>query len=104
MGQKSNPIGLRLQINRTWDSRWYASADYARMLHEDLKLRKTLRDRLKGAGVSRVVIERPAKKPRVRLKYLVATRSRPPVPFIGCGHFSTARAWLEARGRGRPGS
>ena len=57
MGQKINPIGLRLGINRTWDSRWFATGDYSRMLHEDLKLRRTLRDRLKGAGVSRVVIE-----------------------------------------------
>src|SRR3954469_15271043 len=67
MGQKVNPIGLRLGINRTWDSRWFADADYSRLLHEDLKLRETLRTRLKGAGVSRVVIERPAKKPRVTI-------------------------------------
>ena len=67
MGQKVNPIGLRLGINRTWDSRWFATGDYSKMLHEDLKLRRTLRERLKGAGVSRVVIERPAKKPRVTI-------------------------------------
>jgi small subunit ribosomal protein S3 len=67
MGQKVNPIGFRLGINRTWDSRWFAGDDYARLLHEDLKLRRTLRERLKGAGVSRVVIERPAKKPRVTI-------------------------------------
>ena len=68
MGQKVNPIGLRLGINRTWDSRWMADgADYPRLLHEDLKLRKMLRDRLKQAGVSRVVIERPAKKPRITI-------------------------------------
>ncbi|MDB5368756.1 MAG: ribosomal protein [Roseomonas sp.] len=67
MGHKVNPIGLRLGINRTWDSRWYAGADYARLLHDDLKLRKTLKDRLKGAGVSKVIIERPAKKPRVTI-------------------------------------
>ena len=67
MGQKVNPIGFRLGINRTWDSRWFAGGDYARLLHEDLKLRDTLRTRLKGAGVSRVVIERPAKKPRVTI-------------------------------------
>ncbi len=68
MGQKVNPIGLRLGINRTWDSRWYAGdAEYAGMLHEDLRLRQTLIERLKGAGVSRVVIERPAKKPRVTI-------------------------------------
>jgi small subunit ribosomal protein S3 len=67
MGHKVNPIGFRLGINRTWDSRWFADADYALLLHEDLKLRETLRTRLKGAGVSRVVIERPAKKPRVTI-------------------------------------
>jgi len=67
MGHKINPIGFRLGINRTWDSRWFADSDYAKLLHEDLKLRDALRTRLKGAGVSRVVIERPAKKPRVTI-------------------------------------
>ena len=67
MGHKVNPIGLRLGINRTWDSRWYASGDYAKLLLDDLKLRAALRKRLSGAGVSRVVIERPAKKPRVTI-------------------------------------
>lgn len=67
MGHKVNPIGFRLGINRTWDSRWFADNDYSRLLHEDLKLRDALRTRLKGAGVSRVVIERPAKKPRVTI-------------------------------------
>ena len=68
MGQKINPVGLRLGINRTWDSRWYAGdADYSGLLHDDLKLRNKLRERLKGAGVAKVVIERPAKKPRVTI-------------------------------------
>ncbi|MBT5565459.1 MAG: 30S ribosomal protein S3 [Rhodospirillaceae bacterium] len=68
MGQKVNPIGLRLGINRTWDSRWYAGKDkYADMLHEDLRIRKFLQDRLAQAGVSKVVIERPAKKARVTI-------------------------------------
>src|ERR1700691_6574232 len=67
MGHKVNPIGLRLGINRTWDSRWYASNDYAKLLHDDLQLRGHLRKKLHGAGVSRVVIERPAKKPRVTI-------------------------------------
>ena len=61
MGQKVNPIGLRLGINRTWDSRWYANDEkYAGLLHEDIKLRAFLFDRLAQAGISRVVIERPA--------------------------------------------
>ncbi len=67
MGQKVNPIGLRLGINRTWDSRWFATAEYAKLLHEDLQLRKYLSDRLQQAGVARVVIERPAKKARVTI-------------------------------------
>ena len=67
MGQKVNPIGLRLGINRTWDSRWYADDQYGGMLHEDIKLRKYLFDRLSQAGVSKVVIERPAKKARVTI-------------------------------------
>jgi small subunit ribosomal protein S3 len=67
MGQKVNPIGLRLGINRTWDSRWFASKDYATLLHQDLRLRRYLRKRLAQAGVSRVVIERPAKRARVTI-------------------------------------
>jgi small subunit ribosomal protein S3 len=67
MGQKINPIGLRLGINRTWDSRWFARKDYGTLLHEDLKLRKYLMNRLSQAGVARVVIERAAKKARVTI-------------------------------------
>ena len=67
MGQKVNPIGLRLGINRTWDSRWFAHRDYADLLHKDLKLRRHLQSKLQAAGVSRVVIERPAKKARVTI-------------------------------------
>src|SRR3546814_1396478 len=67
MGQKVNPIGLRLGINRTWDSRWFADDSYADLLHEDLRIRKYLRGRLQQAGVSRIVIERPAKKARITI-------------------------------------
>ncbi|MFL2918364.1 MAG: 30S ribosomal protein S3 [Thalassobaculaceae bacterium] len=67
MGHKVNPIGLRLGINRTWDSRWFASKNYADLLHQDLKLRGYLHKRLQQAGVSRVVIERPAKRARVTI-------------------------------------
>jgi len=67
MGQKVNPIGLRVGINRTWDSRWYANRNFAELLHQDLKLKKYLTDRLGQAGVSRIVIERPAKKARVTI-------------------------------------
>jgi small subunit ribosomal protein S3 len=65
MGQKVNPIGLRIGVNRTWDSRWYADGDYAKLLAEDLKIRAFLEKRLHAAGLSRVVIERPAKKARI---------------------------------------
>ncbi len=68
MGQKVNPIGLRLGINRTWHSRWYANTgEYARLLHEDLKIRELLQKRLSGAGISKIVIERPHKKCRVTI-------------------------------------
>jgi small subunit ribosomal protein S3 len=66
MGQKVNPIGLRLGINRTWDSRWVADkAEYATLLHEDLAIRAMLMKLLKQAAVSKIVIERPHKKCRV---------------------------------------
>jgi small subunit ribosomal protein S3 len=68
MGQKVNPVGLRLGVNRTWDSRWYAGKkDYGRLLQEDIKIRNYLTERLKQAGVSRVVIERPHKKCRITI-------------------------------------
>jgi small subunit ribosomal protein S3 len=67
MGHKVNPIGLRLGINRTWDSRWYADSGYGDMLHDDLEIRKALRKRLQQAGVSRIIIERPAKKARITI-------------------------------------
>ncbi len=68
MGQKVNPIGLRVGINRTWDSRWFADRDdYGGLLHEDLQIREFLENKLANAGVSRVVIERPAKKARITI-------------------------------------
>lgn len=67
MGQKINPIGLRLGINRTWDSRWYARHGYSTLLHQDLKLRKFIKERLSQAGVSKIVVERPAKKALVTI-------------------------------------
>lgn len=68
MGQKVNPIGLRLGINRTWNSRWYAdSPHYADLLHEDLAIRAHLEKKLSQAGLSKIIIERPAKKARVTI-------------------------------------
>ena len=66
MGQKTSPVGLRLQINRTWDSRWFAEGqDYGRLLLEDLKIREYILKNLPQAAISKVVIERPAKLCRV---------------------------------------
>ena len=68
MGQKVNPIGLRLGVNRTWDSRWFAGkAEYGKLLHEDVKIREILHKELKQAAVARIVIERPHKKCRVTI-------------------------------------
>jgi small subunit ribosomal protein S3 len=67
MGQKVNPVGLRLGIIRTWDSRWFAGKEYGSLLHEDFAIREYLEDKLKQAGVARVIIERPAKKARVTI-------------------------------------
>jgi len=68
MGQKVNPIGMRLQVNRTWDSRWFANTkDYGDLLLEDLRMRDFIHEECKAAGVSKVIIERPHKKCRVTI-------------------------------------
>ncbi|MCD6035949.1 MAG: ribosomal protein [Rickettsiales bacterium] len=66
MGQKVIPISFRVGVNRTWDSRWYANAGYADILHEDINIRKVLKKELKAAGISKIIIERPAKN-KVRI-------------------------------------
>jgi small subunit ribosomal protein S3 len=67
VGQKVNPIGLRLGINRTWDSTWYADKNFAELLHEDLKLKKFIKKRLYASGISRVQIERAANRIRITI-------------------------------------
>ncbi|MBT0666632.1 30S ribosomal protein S3 [Geobacter pelophilus] len=67
MGQKVNPVSFRLGVIKTWDSRWYASADYAKLLHEDLKLRAFLKKRLYNSGVSKIEIERAANKAKINI-------------------------------------
>ncbi len=67
MGQKVHPIGFRLGIIRTWESNWYAEKDYAQLLHEDLKLRNYLKERLHHAGISKVEIERAAGKAKINI-------------------------------------
>jgi small subunit ribosomal protein S3 len=67
VGQKTHPYGFRLSYNKTWHSRWYASGDYANTLHQDLKLRRRLKERLSHAGVSEVDIERAADRLRVTI-------------------------------------
>ena len=81
MGQKVNPIGLRLGINRTWDSRWFANkGDYAKLMHEDVAIRAALMKQLKQAAVSKIVIERPHRKCRVTIhsSRCASPRSTPP--------------------------
>ena len=68
MGQKVNPVGMRLQINRTWDSRWFApTKEYGNLLLEDLKIKDFVKTEAKAAGISRVIIERPHRKCRVTI-------------------------------------
>ena len=67
MGQKVNPVGLRIGIIRDWDSRWYAEKDYADLLHEDLKIREYINKRLQDAAVSRIEIERAANRVNVTI-------------------------------------
>lgn len=65
MGQKTHPIGYRLGFNRTWSSRWYAEKDFAKLLHQDVKIRKMVKEKLYHAGVSSIEIERKANQVRV---------------------------------------
>ncbi len=67
MGQKVNPLGLRLNITRTWDSIWYADKDYSVYLIEDQKIRKFLKKRLNHAGLAKIIIERTGDKVRIKL-------------------------------------
>ena len=67
MGQKTQPIGFRLGINRTWDSRWFGGRSYADLLHQDINLRKYLFEKLKAAAVSKIVIERPAGRAKITI-------------------------------------
>lgn len=68
MGQKVNPVGMRVGINRTWDSRWFSDRNYAVRLIADLKLREYVKDKLKAAGISKVLIERAAQNTRVTVQ------------------------------------
>ena len=67
MGQKINPNGLRLGVNKTWDSRWFSKRNYATLLHEDIKLRSYVFKKLNNASISKVIIERAAKKLRITI-------------------------------------
>ena len=67
MGQKVNPNGIRLGINRTWSSRWFSKTDYAKLLHQDLEIKKYVATKLKNASISKVNIERAAKKLRISI-------------------------------------
>jgi len=67
MGQKVNPNGLRLGINKTWSSRWYAKNSYVKFLHEDLKIKNYIKNKLSSASISKIILERIAKKMRITL-------------------------------------
>ena len=67
MGQKVHPVGFRLGIIRTWESKWFAQKNYAQLLHEDIKLRKYLKKRLYHAGISKIEIERAASKAKINI-------------------------------------
>lgn len=67
MGQKVHPVGFRLGIIRTWDSRWFASKDYAALVYEDWQIRKFVKKKLAHAGISRVEVERAAEKAKIRI-------------------------------------
>jgi len=67
LGQKVHPVGFRLGVVKTWDSKWYAEADYAKLLHEDIKLRNYLKKRLYHAGISKIEIERAASKAKINI-------------------------------------
>ncbi len=67
MGQKVHPIGFRLGVIKTWESKWYAEADYAKLLHEDVKLRNYLKKRLYHAGISKIELERAANKAKINI-------------------------------------
>jgi small subunit ribosomal protein S3 len=67
LGQKVNPIGLRLGIIRSWDSKWFAKKEYANLVQEDSKIRKFLKEKLYHAGVSRIEIARAADRARIRI-------------------------------------
>jgi small subunit ribosomal protein S3 len=67
MGQKTHPIGFRLGVNKTWDSRWFSKRNYAELLHEDLKLRKFIHSKLSNAGIAKVEIERAASKVKINV-------------------------------------
>jgi len=68
MGQKTHPYGFRLGVTKTWRSRWFAKQDYAKLLHEDLDLKESLRERLKAAGVSSIEVDRPGNKLRITIQ------------------------------------
>src|SRR3954464_3039364 len=68
MGQKVHPYGFRLGFTKPWKSRWFAERDYDKQLHEDVKLKTELKDKLKSAGVSSIEIERPGNKLRIIIK------------------------------------
>jgi ribosomal protein S3 len=93
MGQKVHPKGFRLGVIESWDSKWFARRDYAQLLHEDLRIRKFLKERLYHAGVSKVEIERAANKAKINIYTArpgIASRSS---TFMRCVGPTSMRSW-----------
>ena len=88
MGQKTHPLGFRLGVIKTWRSRWYAGKNYAEMLHEDLRLRRYIKERLHHSGVSRIEIERKADQIRI-----IIHTARPGIDPPDAGRHPTAVRW-----------
>jgi hypothetical protein len=91
MGQKTHPYGFRLGYNKPWKSRWYADRDYAELLHEDVKLRRELKEKLKSAGISSIDIERAANKLVVRIYTAEAHQARSAHRHSGSASAGTRR-------------
>lgn len=83
MGQKVNPVGFRLGVTRGWDSRWFSKKDYAKLVHEDFKLRKFIKEKLYSAGIAKIDIERAANNERAANKVKVSVHTARPGIVIG---------------------
>jgi small subunit ribosomal protein S3 len=100
MGQKVHPYGFRLGFTKPWKSRWFAERDYDKQLHEDVKLKNELKEKLKSAGVSSIEIERPGNKLRIIIKTarpgIIIGRKGAEIDKLK-GELSSMRSWCRSR-------